>query len=55
MEEKMIAIPVEEYRRLLERDLRIKIFADFVNAAKYSIEKEDCERILGFNIDDKED
>lgn len=55
MEEKMIAIPAEEYKRLLEGDVRIKIFADFVNATKYSIEREDCGRILGFNVNDKED
>lgn len=55
MEEKMITIPVEEYKNLLEGNIRIGIFADFVKTAKYSIEKEDCGRIFGFNIDDKED
>lgn len=54
MEEKMITIPVEEYKNLLEGNIRIGVFADFVKAAKYSIEKEECGRILGFNID-KED
>ncbi len=55
MEEKMITIPLEEYRKLLDGFTRIKIFAEFVNAEKYSVGKEDCARIFGFNIDDKED
>lgn len=55
MEEKMITIPVEEYKKLLEGSVRIKIFADFVRTTKYSIEREKCGRIFEFNIDDKED
>lgn len=55
MEEKMITIPVEEYKRLLEERIRIGIFSDFVKSAKYSIEKEDCRRFFRFNVEDKED
>lgn len=55
MEEKMVTIPAEEYRNLLEGFIRIKVFAEFVNSERYSIEKKDCARFLGFNIDDKED
>lgn len=50
MEEKMISIPVEEYKKLLETSVRVSIFADFVNGSKYSIEQEDCGRFLGFEV-----
>lgn len=50
-----ITIPMEEYKKLLEASVRIAVFADFANSAKYSIEREECGRILGFEIKVKED
>lgn len=56
MEEKMITIPVEEYKKLLETSVRVGIFADYVNSEKYSIGREDCGKYLGFEVvDHKED
>lgn len=50
MEEKTITISVEEYKKLLAASVRISIFSDFVNGSKYSIDREDCGKFLGFNI-----
>lgn len=50
-----IAVPMEEYKNLLEKSIRVDVFADFVNSTKYSIDREDCGRYLGFEIEDKED
>ena len=50
MEEKIIAISVEEYKKLLESSVRIGVFADFVNGSKYSVDREDCGKILGFKV-----
>lgn len=50
MEERNITIPVEEYKKLLEASVRINLFADFVNQSKYSIDREDCGRFLGFEV-----
>ena len=54
MEEKIV-ISVKEYRDLIEKSVRIEIFADFVNAQKYSIDREDCGKFLGFKITCAED
>lgn len=54
MEEK-ITISVEEYKKLLEESVRVKIFADFVNSSKYSIDREDCGKYLGFEVVKVED
>lgn len=51
-----ITIPTEEYRKLLETFLRVKIFADYVNGEKYSVSREDCGMFLGFEVKEiKED
>lgn len=50
-----ITITVEEYKKLLEASIRIGAFADFVNSEKYSIERKDCGRYLGFDVVDAED
>lgn len=55
MEERNITIPVEEYKKLLEMSVRVGVFADFVNGSKYSIEREDCGRFLGFEVVKEED
>lgn len=54
MEEK-ITISVEEYKKLLEMSVRVSVFADYVNQSKYSINREDCGRFLGFEVVKEED
>lgn len=55
MEEEKILITVEEYKMFLEMSARVKFFEDFANRTKYSVDREDCGRILGFDIKDKEE
>ncbi len=55
MEERNITIPVEEYKKLLETSVRVVAFADFVNGSKYSIDREDCGRFLGFAVANPEE
>lgn len=50
MEEKMITIPVEEYKKLLEMSVRISAFADFVNREKSYVSNKDCGSYLGFDV-----
>jgi len=50
MEERNITITMEEYKKLLEASVRIDVFAEFVNGSKYSIDREDCGRFLGFEV-----
>lgn len=54
MEEK-ITISVEEYKKLLEMSVRVSVFADYVNQSKYSIDREDCGRFLGFAVANPEE
>lgn len=54
MEEK-ITISVEEYKKLLEMSVRVSVFADYVNQSRYSIDREDCGRFLGFEVVKEED
>lgn len=55
MEKRNITISAEEYRKLLETSVRVSVFADFVNGSKYSIDREDCGRFLGFEVVVRED
>lgn len=55
MEERNITITMEEYKKLLETSVRVGIFADFVSRSKYSIDREDCGRFLGFEVVKEED
>lgn len=50
MEEKTITIPVEEYKKLLEASVRIRVFSDYVNDSKYSIDRKNCGKFLGFEV-----
>lgn len=50
MEERNITITTEEYKKLLEASVRVLVFADYVNQSKYSIDREDCGRFLGFEV-----
>lgn len=51
----MITIPVEEYKKLLTATIRIDIFSHFVNGSKYSIDREECGRHLGFEVKENEE
>jgi len=55
MEERNITITTEEYKKLLETSVRVGAFVDFVNDGKYSIDREDCGRFLGFEVVKMED
>lgn len=55
MEERNITITEEEYKKLLEMSVRVGVFADFVNGSKYSIDREDCGRFLGFEVANAEE
>lgn len=50
MEERNITIPLGEYRDLLEVFVRISVFKEYVNQSKYSIDRKDCGRFLGFEV-----
>lgn len=57
-----ITITTKEYKELVEAavkvdvaSVRIEAFADFVNSEKYSIDREDCGRYLGFEVIEEED
>lgn len=45
-----VTISAEEYKKLLGASVRIDVFADFVNAEKYSISRENCGQFLGFKV-----
>lgn len=50
-----VTIPAEEYKKLLETFLRVKIFTDYVKSEEYSIGRKECGRFLGFEVENKED
>ena len=50
MEERNITITMEEYKKLFEASVRVSVFSDYVNQSKYSIDREDCGRFLGFEV-----
>lgn len=51
----MVTVPAEKYKKLLETFLRVKIFSEYVNSEKYSIDREDCGMFLGFTVENKEE
>lgn len=53
MENNTVTISTSEYVRLLERSIRVDIFAQYVNKSQYSIDREKCGDYLGFEV--KED
>lgn len=55
MEERNITITTEEYKKLLEASVRVSVFSDYVNQSKYSIDREDCGRFLGFAVANPEE
>ena len=50
-----VTISTEEYKTLLEAQVRIKVFSEFVRKEKYSIEREKCASFLGFDLPDPTD
>lgn len=50
-----ITISLEEYKKLIDTSVRVSVFADFVNREKYSIDRTDCGKFLGFEVENKED
>ena len=46
-----ITISVEEYKRLLEAQVRIRVFSEFVNREAYSIDRAKCAGFLGFELE----
>lgn len=50
-----ITISLEEYKKMVELQVRANMFAEHVKACKYSIDKDDCARFLGFKLQEEED
>ena len=46
-----ITISVDEYKGLLEMLVRVKLFSIYVNSKTY-IDREECGRYLGFEVND---
>lgn len=51
----VVTISTKEYKKLAEAQIRIDIFADFVNKERYNISKEECARYLGFELEKEEE
>lgn len=49
-----IKLTKEEYRKLLESEIKIKMFAKYVNSKTYSISRKECAELLGFELERKE-
>lgn len=45
-----VTISTAEYKELLEAQAGIKAFARYVNMVRYSIDREACAAILGFDL-----
>lgn len=50
-----ITISVEEYKRLLEAQVRINVFSVYVNNERYNIERKECAAFLGFDLEKEAD
>lgn len=50
-----ITIPMEEYKKLLEAQVRINVFLAYVNNEQYNISREMCASFLGFDLEEKKD
>lgn len=50
-----IMIPLEEYKMLLEMQVRVKVFSEFVNKESYSIDRTKCAALLGFELTNAKD
>lgn len=57
MEEKSmgeITISTKEYKELIESQVRVQIFSDFVRKSEYRIDREECASYLNFSLGSKE-
>lgn len=45
-----VTITTEEYKGLMEAQAGIKAFARYVNMVKYSVDREVCAALLGFEL-----
>lgn len=50
-----ITLTTEEYKRLLEAEVRAKVLLDYVDNEKYSLDKNRVRTIIGFPIKEDED
>lgn len=55
MEEKMITIPVEEYKKFMEVSVRINILAEYIKKSRYNTDWDMCVQLLGDFVKEKED
>ena len=54
-ENNTVTIPTEEYRNLLEIQVRAKILKDYTTAENYSVSRGMIARILGFELNEGEE
>ena len=45
-----VTISTEEYKELLDAQARVRAFSRYVNMARYSVDREVCAAILGFEL-----
>lgn len=50
-----ITLTTEEYKRLLEAEVRVKVLIDYVDNEKYSLDKNRVRTIMGFPMKEDED
>ena len=50
-----ITISTDEYKNLVKLQARVEVFAEYVNAEKYSISREECAKFLGFELEKNDD
>lgn len=50
MEEKTVTISIERYDRLVSLETRCAVLQSTVCASKYSVNREDVSRIIGFEL-----
>lgn len=49
-----ITISIEEYKKLVRLEVRVEEFANHVNREEWRIDRETCARMLGFELENKE-
>ena len=45
-----ITISTKEYKELIEAQIRVAVFSDYVRASEFRINREDCARYLNFKL-----
>lgn len=50
-----ITISTKEYKKLVEAQVRINLFAEYVKTESYSIGRKKCAAMLGFELKDEEE